>query len=76
MPMSSNYNSEYNNFRAITNLHNKIYNNVANVNENVNIVLRGSLVHSWGPPDFEILNEMHNYYAYIIKTHKNTEVLL
>lgn len=51
MPMPSNYNSEYNNFTAITNLHNKIYNNVANVNENVNIVLRGSLVHSWGPPD-------------------------
>ena len=46
MPMPSNYNSEYNNFTAITNLHNKIYNNVANVNENVNIVLRGSLVHS------------------------------
>ena len=40
MPTPSNYNSEYNNFTTITNLHNKIHNNVGNINKNVNVALR------------------------------------
>ena len=53
MPTPSNYNSEYNNFTTITNLHNKIHNNVGNINKNVNVALRrggggggGGLVHT------------------------------